>query len=217
MPNPPPVGAMRDFYRVHPAFRLTEDGLVSRAPSYPWDDDPTTVQRALVDILRAHRGSIAADVDIRAAADMRGLNRGSVSTYLQYGDQIRRVAPNIYAPVGTSVDQGILEEVQADRQASTIRTEVRHRYDPATGLHILDVVLGTTAAISGVLVLPPEVRAVLPERRYALGGARLGLSESFLYGLGPAVNKMRARGGECLRLTLDPRGRVATLERAEFL
>lgn len=211
LPSPPAASVMLELYRVHEAFIVSDDDQVTPNPSYEWTDDPTTLQRRLVEIMRAHRGSIASDVEIYDESDRQGLKRASVMAYLQYGEQIRRIAPNTYAPVGHVPDEDVLEEVLLDRSLMAVKSRVSHRYDGKTGEHVLTAQLGTASTHTGVINVPSAVTSLIPQRRYRLNGARLGFRGPSLYGLVSAFNQELARPGELVEIRLDPSSGTATL------
>lgn len=208
MPPPPPESVLEAFYEQHPKFSVDDSGMVSFV-GVPPSGGPT-LQRTLVDYMMDGPGQVRAFDEIMTESRRLDLNPTSVKLYLSYGEQIRRIANGVYAPVGVSVSQDQVDDVRRGARRRAVKAEIDGRIAEG-GRVIVTVILNDAVVNNGMFTIPAHIASALGPGEFELldvsgkarGNLRFNASRT-LFSFSSLFISEGAEPGDVLRVELNP-------------
>ena len=208
MPPPPPESVLKAFYEQHPKFAVDDSGMVSLV-GIPPSGGPA-LQRTLVDFMIDAPGQVRAFDEIMAKARSLGLNPTSVKLYLSYGEQIRRIANGVYAPVGVPVSQDWVDDVRRGARRRAVKAEIDATIEGG-GRVVVTVILNDAVINNGMFSILAHIAAAVGPGEFDLfdasGKARGKLrvnTNRTLISFSSLFISEGAEPGDVLRVELDP-------------
>lgn len=123
LPAAPPREVLSEYYRVHPDFVITTDGLVRPIKPLDVHAELGSTESAVVGVLRASPLGVMHRADIIAACTRQGVNFNTLAIILTYAPFIQHLGASLWMPRGTSVEPAALEALR--KEGATRRREKR--------------------------------------------------------------------------------------------
>jgi hypothetical protein len=217
---PPPLTVLKAFYRSRHDFNVDELGRVTAVRKVAPASFLTSVETQMMQILRTAPNALMDRNTFVEACHAAGINLATVSLWTSYNPCLERVAPNVWAPRGTSVSPAVLEEFRREHgwrntPSNDVETGWSHDGLPWWTFRVNGVLL----AAAGAATVPSSIRAILGRDYdcFADGGQPCGVIHAsgdspFVWGWSGFFSLVGVDVGDFVRTSFDIANRRASLE-----